>query len=373
MKRKYHILTDMSRPPRPFKHKNGIFYIRMRIHGRDVWRSLHTNNRRDAEILAYNQWYALQQPEARAILRLPDTLLETVWQDYAGSDDYKLLEISTQHTKLKRWNQFIKFCAEMRLESFDDITPDIAESFLNTCGTAGKTFNNARGDLIKAFSVTCRRYNRDNPFEAVQCKTTSRGDGKSSDYRAFTDDEVKKILDAIRSSGMKYASEWYTACQIALYTGLRYKDIALLSWFAVKQGYIETIPHKTASKTGKSVLIRICPQLKNVLDFISHESEYLLPRLAESYLESLEEIRTSATKTLNETDPFNRLLSRLEITGNGQKIGFHSFRSTVITKLRAAGIDAKLIGGMVGHTTEKQTEHYNKNALEIDVSCLQYA
>ena len=105
------------------------------------------------------------------------------------------------------------------------------------------------------------------------------------------------------------------------------------------------------------------------MDEIPCDGEYILPGLAKSYLDNLEKIKQTGKGNISETQSFSRVLKNFGIAG---KVGFHSFRSTVITKLRAAGIDAKEIGGLVGHSSEKQTEHYNKNALKIDVFCLKY-
>jgi Phage integrase family. len=72
-------------------------------------------------------------------------------------------------------------------------------------------------------------------------------------------------------------------------------------------------------------------------------------------------------------EPFMSLLRKLNITApTGYSIGFHSFRVTLVTKLREAGYSSDIIRGLVGHTNKIQTEHYNRAAISIDVGKIKY-
>jgi integrase len=84
--------------------------------------------------------------------------------------------------------------------------------------------------------------------------------------------------------------------------------------------------------------------LKKILNSIERTGYPVLPNLAKSY-------RDDATK------PFSRFLKSIGIVAiNKQIAGFHSFRVTFISKATAAGVDLKTIGGIVGHSSEKQTD-----------------
>jgi len=365
---KWHLKTDFrGLPPRPFRRKkDGCYYIRLRVAGRRVWRSLNTTKLKEAEEAAYARWYSHQDPEVQKKLVLPSIKLEVALELYQKSERYALLEESTKDTILKRWETFSKWCKERKIEGLANITEDVAAEFLSERGTKNKTFNNYRTDLAQVFGASSEKYQLDNPFRAVQQRTIKRGEFASEQYRAFTDKELLDIFQALETAKLPEAKEWLLACKVAYYTGLRYKDVSHLTWSAIKGfDYIETVPFKTAKKVHKAVLIRINSEFRELLLSIKRSrrvlemSGYILPTLQKKY------------KPANATAPFTALLRRLKILNTDDGIaGFHSFRSTVTTKAAKAGVDLEKFGGVVGHTTEAQTEHYNKAALEIDLDFL---
>ena len=69
---------------------------------------------------------------------------------------------------------------------------------------------------------------------------------------------------------------------------------------------------------------------------------------------------------------FSPKTGQLDLAPPGYSVGFHSFRVTLVTKLRQAGYSTEIIGGLVGHTNTLQTEHYNRAALAIDINKISY-
>ncbi len=41
------------------------------------------------------------------------------------------------------------------------------------------------------------------------------------------------------------------------------------------------------------------------------------------------------------------------------------------TRARAAGIDSELLGGILGHGSKEQTEHYNRASANVDLSIIE--
>lgn len=361
---KLHLKTDFrTRPPRVFK-RGASYYIRQRINGKDVWRSLYTTVKAEAETLAYRIWYYQQSEGVReSLFDTPDISLAFAWTNHIATDRYQLLAPSTKHTREVWWNAFSDYCSTRNITGVHHITPELITAFLDGRGAKNKTFNNARAELMQILRPAFRRLEMSDPFLVVEPKTIRRGERASEQFRAFSDAEIKTILAGLKNSKMKHRMEWVSACNIALYTGLRFKDVALSRWSAIKgkYEYLEIVPFKTASKTKKAVLISIIPEFRELLENLPSlkKSVYLLPGLAEKYNEKESSKR------------FVQFLHRLEITDTDSgKAGFHSFRATVTTKASDAGINLKEFGGVLGHATEAQTQHYNKAALTLDLSFL---
>lgn len=360
---KIRLHTDFhSRPPRIFqRQKDGSWYIRQQINKREYWRSLHTSNKKLAEQLSYKIWYHQQGQTLRGILETPLEPLEEAMLQYQTTEAWTNLEDSTRDTKEKIWKSFMLWASGRGLEHVQDITPENGEMFLNTRGKTNKTFNNLLNDLRKTFGEICRLTHFENPFEKIQPRSIRKGDKASGEFRAFTDGEITAMLKYIPSSRMDFRSEWLIACEIARYTGLRYKDVALLEWGKIIDDctFIETVPYKTKNSTGKAVIIRLVPPLVDLFQNRRKTSFYVLPGLASKYDEQ------------HGTDAFTAMLKINKITAEPpMRVGFHSFRSTVTTKAQLAHIDLEDFGGVLGHASKSQTEHYNKAAIELDLSFL---
>ena len=359
-KMKYHLKTDFrTSPPKVFQRKKGgSYYIRQQIGGRDIWRSLKTKNKRDAEALAYRIWYQQQSCELRDILAMPAIPLELAWELHTETEKYQLLADSTKKMRHKYFISFKNWCETRNINTVNELSQDTISIYLSQLGKTNKTFNNVLNDLRQIFRQIFEQIKTENPFESIQPRSTTRGDRTSTDFRSFSSDEIKLIFNLLEKSSIEYKDEWIAACKLALYTGLRYKDIALLQWPDIKNNleYIELIPHKTKS-TGKSVLIPIATPLKETLKNINKTSFYILPGLAASYSD-------------RSTKHFQRLLQRNRDKFNPGKIGFHSFRATFITWASEAGVELETISGIVGHTSTQMTDHYNKSAITADLSFL---
>lgn len=362
-------------PPRPFRHKSGIYYIRITSNYRDIWRSCKTRVKREAEEYAYQVWFEFQKSDAKLLLRMPSASIAAEIESYKNTENFKMLKNSTRRIRLSSATAFLSYCREHRIAMFDDLTPEFCEAFLSTRGTTGKTFNNVRSDLIKVFENTSRRLSAKNPFESVPQRLISRGTGASKPKAAFTDEQVRAILSYIAGSGkLKHADEWLKACRIAMYTGLRFEDIALLRYDEITDNILEVTPKKTQTVTHKKIIMKLPPELqRDLFRVASHDSPYVLPHLAENY-PRYDESGELVSGVHDPLRPFTKVLERLKIVSPpGYSIGFHSFRVTLVTKLRQAGYSAEIIGGLVGHTNRAQTEHYNRAALSIDISRIHYA
>lgn len=362
---KYHLKTDYSKPPKIFLH-GASYYIRRRLKiagtYKDVWRSLRTDNKKEAELAAYRLWYNDQGKEAQELLAKPVIEIIRVFKAYDETERFKLLSDSTRRTIECSWTAFLVYCDQHKRTFFNELDKEFCIKFLTRNEVKNKTFNNVLNDMKQIFKPFCISQKLDNPFVDIEQKSITRGEKASDSYRMFTDAEVLKIFKELPKSNIHHKGEWLNACQIAAYTGLRYKDIALLQWPAITQKHITIIPAKTAAKTGnRKVIILLTPKLKEIFASIEKSGFPLFPNLAKEYTPK------------DGTRAFSQFLKRIGIVAiNGQIAGFHSFRATFITKAKQSGISLESIGGIVGHTSANQTDVYNKDSDKIDISFVKY-
>jgi len=281
---KFQLKTDFkTRMPRVFK-RGKIYYIRQRLNGRDTWRSLQTKNRDIAEKLAYRIWFYQQGKAQKALLDEPMLRIGEISDMYKDTERFKLLAESTKLTMLERWDTFLTWCDERGITELQQIGKQDIEKYLESREVKNKTFNNIRNDLKQVMAPACIHVKMKNPADQVQQRSITRGEKASNSFRAFMDNEVLKIFKELPKSSIDHKDEWLTACIIAANTGLRYKDIALLQWTYIHDGYIQLPPFKTQNKTrNREVIINMTGALQNRLTSIEKTDFYVLPGLAKQY------------------------------------------------------------------------------------------
>jgi len=355
---KIHLKTDFTGPPpTPFKRPNGIYYIRQRVAGRDVWRSLRTKKKSEAVFLALEIWRNRQADLIQSIIKVPALPFPLIWEKYIQTEKFTNLSESTKRTKNVRFVAFKKWADSKKVKTLEELTVIDCEKYLSQCGKTNKTFNNTLNDLKTIFSVL---EDSENHFTKIAQRSISAAGRESKVYPAFDDETVQRIFELLENSKLKNKREWIIACKIASVTGLRFKDVALLQKKSIKSDekslYIELSPHKTSKKTQNAkVLIRLFGETAQLLKtemFFKSLDDYVLPVISDNYIRCGE----------NAEQSFLRLLARHGIVGR-----FHSFRVSIASKAQKAGVSEKVAGGFLGHTNENQTKHYNRAALEIDM------
>ena len=207
---------------------------------------------------------------------------------------------------------------------------------------APKTYNNNRGSLSVLWNMLAV-YDVENVWQKIPPRTG----GKAVKYRAYTDDEVRRIL--ANCTGF-----WYDAVVIAFYTGLRISDITHLKLEDINFDgeFIEITPQKT-SRFKRAVFIHLHKKVVDILKRAAagkQASEYLYPIAVKQYGSGYF------------SQQFRDILDAAKIKANKHgKIGFHSLRSTFITNCEEAGIARNVIQGIVGHKSPHMTERYSED------------
>ncbi len=239
-------------------------------------------------------------------------------------------DVSTDTVKI-----FSRFVREVSVKYFDEVTPELALAYLHD-RFQGKTFNNNKTALNSVFRLLLVDAGmKQSPFSVIPNRRFD-----SEHQRPFTDDEFTRIYQSA-------PEPWKSASLIAWYTGLRQKDVFLLTWDCFEGDVITKLPSKTA-RYKRRVQIPIHPQLAEALQ--------RLPRSGDRVLGAWEyDPNASAFKSA-----FGDLLRSLDILDNSRGIvKFNCLRDSFITRCDEAQVPRHAIRGMVGHVTDEMTDLYS--------------
>lgn len=223
-------------------------------------------------------------------------------------------------------------------------------SWLEKEGTAGKTRRNVIGDLGTVWEGLRRVRDdvKENPWPLVLPQDDSER------LEPFTRAQEKAVLKAADKAG------WGLACRIARHTGLRYGDVARLTWDRIdlKAGVVRVDPGKTA-RHGIGVAVPLCGRLRKALEAAKAEGGgrgaedgtgqgHVLPDHARWY----------PTPNKGPMGAFAEVLKKAKVDCATHT--FHSWRHTFRTRLSEAGVSdeiAKRLGGWTEDATAMRYDH----------------
>lgn len=230
----------------------------------------------------------------------------------------------------------------------EEVDAPAAFAFVKALGGAitAKTKNTYIGDLGAAWKLFMRYAKaRINPWPVVR---VPRNRGEESSGRAFTDDEIRRLMAAAGNVGF----DWQTAIMIGLFTGLRLGDATALKWSDLDfdNGNIHFCPSKTR-RHGISVCIPMHPALSGWLENHRNTSEYVTPARVG---------RVGRSRFYDGDKTFAQLMSDAGIGKNDvrEKLSFHCFRHTFVSRLAEAGVAEDVRMRLVGHTSVRNHEIY---------------
>lgn len=229
--------------------------------------------------------------------------------------------------------------ANTRAIFVSDITPEVAWAYSCAIGERDvtvKTRNNEIGHLRTVWKMLEKHGKVDlNPWTLAR---VGRNRDEEKHGRAFTDEEIVRLLSVAREVG----HEWEGVITVSLYTGLRLGDVEYLRWDSIKGDILDVEPSKT-KRRGVRVRIPLHPKIKEIIDKLPRDSEYVFPYRA-----------ANPTARYHKKDgdrSFAELLSAAGIVaGKGEKVSFHSLRHTFVTRLADAGVAEDVRMRLAGHT-----------------------
>ena len=201
-----------------------------------------------------------------------------------------------------------------------------------------------------------------NPAEMVD--TVADRDKKTR--RAFTVEELRKLLDAADQ-------EWQTMILAGLYTGLRLKDLADLTWSNIDlvQSELTVMPQKTRGTTGKTQIIPIAKPLLRHLESIPTDDDPKAPISPTLYQRSSTWLSGQFYELMSQCGLVEARQSHRKAEKSGRKakrqtneLSFHCLRHTATSLLKNAGVSEAVAMDLIGH----QSAAVSRNYTHIDQS-----
>lgn len=257
------------------------------------------------------------------------------------------VEVGRRHRALgaeheREWGR-LREAVGVRLVS--ELTPSVCLDYMDSHfgGRSAKRYNN----VLTLLNTVCRSCLVEAGLDASPFASLMPRRGEAEHYRQFSRDEISRIFDALSAH-----PRWRLLSLIAMHTGLRLESCRRLSPSMVSDGMITIMPGKTA-RFGRSVQIPLTAALAEELAAVpvpSPDAPYCEAYPDEPYLTV-----GGVTRAF-----YSRLLDSLGIADTDEGgVGFHSWRVTYVSRLSGAGVDDRVIRGIVGHASQRMTDLYN--------------
>ncbi len=217
---------------------------------------------------------------------------------------------------------------------------------------SSQTINTYQQVLTEVFQLLARDAGiAENPFSSIP-----RLKKDAETREAFSEEELGVIRDNLDD----FTQPLFT---IAIATALREGDICTLKWSEVD--FKQDLIIKRMRKTGNMVEIPIMPPLRLYLFQLhtdSAESEYVLPKHAEMYLNNSSGVSYRIKQFLENKC---HITTTKTLEGRSRAVSvkdLHSCRHTFCYYAGLYGIPLSIVQSIVGHMTPEMTKHYSAHA-----------
>ena len=338
--------------------RGNIWWIKFRKNNQVYQKSCRTANKKVAQAWANSIETARKMPtfeEAVEVLKIlfgkpreGAIELEAAWEVYLEIAESIGRDKVSGDTIRKRAAVMKNFCDWIQKEvptikTVEAVTAPIAARYaaaLSRTGRKSKTRRNILGDLSTIWKLLEKASAKiQNPWGNL-----APIDDDSERGKAFSREEVEKVLEAARKIG----KDWESVVMIALHTGLRYGDVAMLEWRQIDGEVIRVTPRKT-QRHGIQTAFPITAAIRAALERVEIKSDFVFPLHADMY----EKGKICHHKQL----AFAEVLKAAGLDGKG--FTFHSLRHTAATRLAEAGVGIETRKRILGHTEDATAERYD--------------
>jgi len=338
--------------------RNGWYYAKLFVNGAWMRKALDTRERTEARSRLNDlaRGYDLSDEERLAALAVhlkPKTArrsFEEAWTEFCRAPENIAQSDNARKDNKTIWDGFMRWlfgqnkprsrlnckAAHPNADRLDDITERIASEFVEwiKVNRSPETANNYVRVLKRIWNLNGADPNPWARFRKFRVEPTQR--------RALSKEEVDMLIE-------KADGELKTLFTVGAYTGMRLGDCQRLRWEMVCGDRIMVRTSKTKRLAG----IPIHPVLAKALGK-PKGGGYVMPEIA-----AWPEWRMSeAIQAHFAACGFEQPQKRPGYKRKMGVVGFHSLRSTFITRLGAAGVPLAVVREMVGHVSEEMSQRY---------------
>lgn len=380
----------------------GIIWLRYMVAGTVVEQSLKTTDideasRKRAQLMAplvyadeaeVSRQLAMRMETAQkrrddsSLEQNPAATIENAWEEYLKSPERPDTGDATLKYYVAYWTRFRDWLkiSEPGIKYLRDILSATAKEYaasLNSDEVSPNTYNKHIGFLKLLFTVLAEPAGiQKNPFDHIRKKKL-----KTNTRRELTIAELKDIIE-------KAEGQLQTLFMLGTFTGLRQGDCCTLKWSEVDldRRRIRRVPNKTASSSGKTVVIGIPEALYIKLAETpkAKRKGYVVPKYAKLYNYKNKDGRATRqpdiTKEIQKhlrdrcgiqihkegtgykkvSDPTGKHEYIWEYTGKRAvvEVGFHSLRHTYVSLHAENGTPQAVVQAVIGHGNPAMTAHY---------------
>ena len=338
--------------------RKGWFYGQLRVNGDIMRKALDTRDRREAEkrLNALAVGFDLSEQERLAALavrlkpRNDRRTFGEAWIAYLRAPENATQSKTAQDNNKTIWDGFLRWlhgqdrprsrlncpAAYPNADCLDDITEKIASEFVEWIKTnrSPETANKYVRVLKRVWALNRVAESPWRGFRKFRSEPTQR--------RALSRAEVDFLIE-------KAEGELKTLFTIGAYTGMRLGDCQRLRWENVCGDRLMVRTSKTKRLAG----IPIHPALAAALGK-PKKSGFVLPEMARWP----EWKASDAVQRHFAACGFEKPQKRVGYKRSMGTVGFHSLRSTFITRLGEAGVPLAVVREMVGHVSEDMSQRY---------------
>ena len=280
--------------------------------------------------------------------------IAAAWQEFEESPNRPQSGPITLKDYAGRWSKFVVWAAGQGLVSMEAVGPGHAATFVKSlAGSSPNRYNKivqTCGLVFRVLADQCA--NMPDPFANI----TRR--------RLATQSRRELNIDHLRLVCQAAVGELRTLLAVGLYTGLRLHDAVELNWRDVDmaRGVLTVRPFKTASRTGKSLVIPMFPALRAILEETPPARRLgdVMPDLAARYRKDPPAVSKLVSGHFRQCG----LAVHQEGTGKGTgrravvAYSYHSLRHSFVSLAAAANVPLAVVQELAGHGSPAIQRHY---------------
>lgn len=325
--------------------RNGWYYAQLKVAGKFMRRALDTRDRREAEkrLNALAVGFDLSDEERLAALAVrlkPKSArrsFDEAWSAYERAPENLGQSARARAEDKSVWETFVeRLGAKSAAYLLDDVTEEIAAEFVEHLKgiRSAHTVNKYIRILKRIWTLNRVADNPWSAFRKLKVEPVQR--------RALSRVEVDFLIE-------KAEGELRTLFVLGAYTGMRLSDCQRFRWEMVSGDRLMV----RTTKTKRLAVIPAHPVLKAEIG-PPKKSGYVMPELASwpkwKISNHVQRHFIACGFATQSKRPGNYKAS--------VEIGFHSLRSTFITRLGEAGVPLAVVREMVGHVSEEMSQRY---------------